>query len=100
MGWRALITTFVEGRMTAPAFEEAFLAAWHHDLDARLRVPFAVDRLFSEMGAYCADPALRVTGELDDDGLTKAAVRALDDFDTPWPGIGRGSKKPADRRLH
>ncbi len=100
IGWRALITTFVEDQMTAPDFEKAFLTAWNRNRDRHDRVPFAVDRLFYEVDAYCADPSLRREGDLDDEGLQKAAVRALDDFDMPWPEVGTGTKRPVDRRLH
>jgi hypothetical protein len=100
IAWRSLITRFVEGQMTAKAFEKAFLTAWHHERDAATRVPFAVDRLFYEVDAYCADPDLRAPADLDDEGLTRAAIRALDEFDAPWPEIGQGAKRPVDRRLH
>ncbi len=83
--WRSLLESFVEGRMSGPDFERAFLDAWRHDRDNGIRVARAVDTLFYEVDAYCADPALRGPNDIDEAALLAATREALARFDEPWP---------------
>ncbi len=84
-GWRTLLTDFLEGRTDGPAFETAFLDRSRAAVDAGERVPFAIDRLFYEVDAYCADPALFQPGDNDETALRAHAEEALARFDEPWP---------------
>jgi hypothetical protein len=77
--------------ITAPGFETAFLEAWRAARDSRRAVPQAIDRVFFDVEAYCADPGLRAPGDLTDDDLVRAARRALADLDRPRPAEAPGN---------
>ena len=85
--WRNLIETFVSGKIDAPTFELAFLDLHRSEVNRGESIRYAVDLLFYEVDAYCADPRLRRTEDLDDEGLLVAARKALDDWELPWPPI-------------
>ena len=82
--WQALVNRFIDGDMDAPAFETAFIRAYHM---ARLPgdVPYAMDLLFYEVDAYCADPALRGPDDIDEAQLKAVARALLARIDEPWP---------------
>lgn len=81
--WQALVSRFLDGDMDGPAFETAFIAAYNA---ARLPgdVPYAMDLLFYEVDAYCADPALRGPEDIDEAQLRAAARALLARIDEPW----------------
>ncbi len=85
--WRILVEAFVDGAIDAPAFEQQFLAMWREGRDAGARERYAVDLLFYEVDAYCADPALRDEHDIDEAELRAAARRCLARWDEPWPSI-------------
>jgi hypothetical protein len=73
-----LIEDFLSGAIPAAAFERGYLDTSKVDLHRRPQAVFLVlDRLFADVDAYCADPALRGADDLDEDGLRRAAVDAL-----------------------
>jgi hypothetical protein len=75
--FRDLAAALVRRRLTGPAFEAAFSAHWRHCRDRGVRTSDAVDRLFTDVDAFCADPALREPGDLDEAGLREAVERFL-----------------------
>ena len=85
--WRALIEAFVGERIDGPQFETAFLRL-HRDVVARGEsVRFAVDQLFYEVDAFCADVELRTDQDIDEEQLRAAARQALLDWERSWPPI-------------
>jgi len=82
--WQALVNRLLDGDMDGPAFETAFIRAYNA---ARLPgdMPYAMDLLFYEVDAYCADPALRGPEDIDEAQLKSAARALLARIDEPWP---------------
>lgn len=75
----ALIRAFLAGAVDADGFERAYLDLSREDLHHRPRAVFlALDTLFADVDAYCADPALHGPDDLDAAGLRQAAARALE----------------------
>ena len=89
--WERLMCRFIGGDLDGPRFERAFLDAWREARDKGESEPYAVDLMFYEVDAYCADPALRAETDLDEAGLRDAARRLVDRLDEPWPPL------PGDR---
>lgn len=83
--WAALAEQFVEGKMTGPEFERAFILAHRHAAEHGETIPYAMDLLFYEVDAYCADPALRGPEDIDEVELRAAAIRLLGRLDEKWP---------------
>ena len=85
--WRRLIEAFVDGRIDGPDFEARFLAMRRDEIARGESQRYAVERLFYEVDAYCADPALRDDGDIDEVTLREEARRCLAGWEEPWPPI-------------
>lgn len=85
--WRILIETFVNGSVDAPTFEREYISLHRTEVTRGASIRFAVDQLFYEVDAYCADPNLRGTEDIGEEELLLAAKKALNDWDRPWPPI-------------
>ena len=83
--WCALITAFAEGDLDGPTFERRFLDLRRGEIDRGVSQRFAVDLLFYEVDAYCADPALRGAEDIDEAELRRQAVLCLARWEAPWP---------------
>lgn len=83
--WRRLIEAFAYGALDGPDFERRFLDLRREEIDCGESQSFAVDLLFYEVDAYCADPALRGPGDIDEVELRRQAVFCLARWDEPWP---------------
>lgn len=83
--WKSLIEAFVAGRLDGPAFERLFLEIRRGEVDRGLSQPYAVDLLFYEVDAFCADPALAGDQDIDEDRLREEARKCLLRWDEPWP---------------
>lgn len=98
--WRALLSAFADGAVGGPAFERAFLDLWRLAGDAGDRVPYAIDLLFYEVDAYCADPLLFQDGDNTEDMLMDHARAALARLHAPWPDRGpETAEEKRDRAL-
>ncbi|MFC3491255.1 colicin immunity domain-containing protein [Glycomyces rhizosphaerae] len=75
--FRALGAVFAQGRMTAIAFEGAYLNLWRRYRDLGVPTTKEVDRLFTDVDVFCCDPELRNAGDLDEEGLRAVVVRFL-----------------------
>jgi len=73
--FRIAAVTFLDGRISAPEFETLFLAIFR-GVDGRLAEPLGreLDRLFSAVDAYCADPELRNEFDIDEQELNRAVA--------------------------
>jgi hypothetical protein len=85
--WKHLILAFVEGRIDGPAFERRFLDIRGEEINRGLSQRYAVDLLFYEVDAYCADPALAGPDDINEDQLRREAVRCLERWSEPWPKL-------------
>ncbi|RUT34619.1 hypothetical protein EMQ25_01245 [Arsenicitalea aurantiaca] len=85
--WASLMADFIDGAMDGVAFERAYLEASRAAVEAGDRVPYAADLMFYEVDAFCADPALRGEGDLDEAGLRQAARELVRRLDEPWPAV-------------
>lgn len=83
--WRRLIEAFADGALDGPIFERRFLDLRREEIERGESQRFAVDLLFYEVDAYCADPALRDAEDIDEAELRRQAVRCLARWDEPWP---------------
>lgn len=73
-----LLGEFLDQTMGAEEFERRYLALFKGDQARRPQREFLVlDRLFADVDAFVADPALRDEGDLDVEELLAAARRAL-----------------------
>lgn len=70
----ALGAAFVQGRMTGLEFEREFMEVWRLFRDHGVPTSEEVDRLFTDVDAFCADPELFEDGDLDEDGLRRAVA--------------------------
>lgn len=70
---------FTDGRVSAPQFEEKYLAVFKAEAEIPQPDTFDVlDGLFADVDEYVADPDLRArAGGLDDEQLRGCAERAL-----------------------
>lgn len=75
--WRALIEAFLEGRLSAEAFERRFMQAWREERDARGSAPPAIEALFSVVEAYTARQDERTQYDADETEMREAARTAL-----------------------
>jgi hypothetical protein len=87
--WRTLIEAFVAGEMDAVAFERAYIDLHSDEVSKGMSIPFAADRLFYEVDAFCAWPELRGPETIDEAQLLIEARKALADWHLPWPPILR-----------
>ena len=99
--WRALIEAFLEGRISADAFERRFLEAWRAQRDRGARNPPAIDRLFQVVEAYSAARNGRAALEADESGLRSAANAALSELhdETPTRTYDRARAREEIRRF-
>jgi hypothetical protein len=73
-----LIRNFVEGGVSAHEFERDYLQMFKSDVARRPRQQFEIlNRLFSDVDAYCADPDLRSDDDIDENQLRTSAGSAL-----------------------
>ncbi len=85
--WELLICAFVEGRIDGPTFERRFLDVRRNEVNRGLSQRYAVDLLFYEVDAYCADPSLAGPDDIDEDQLRREASRCLGRWSEPWPKL-------------
>jgi hypothetical protein len=76
-GWRALISAFLEGRLSAAAFCKRFSEAFELVVRERRPVPQRVQDLYFVVEAYGGDPMGRGHDVSDDRDLRAAAAAAL-----------------------
>jgi hypothetical protein len=76
--YTALLAELVGGKMSAATFETSYLQKFKNEL-VQLPQPIfeELDRLFGDVDAYCADPAIQSAADLGDDELVSSARRAL-----------------------
>ena len=78
----SLLNQFVSSAITAPEFEMSYLEMFKHDEDQTDIPEFAwraLNELFLDTDAYCADPDLRDSkDDLDEKQLLVSAQRTLD----------------------
>ena len=81
--YKALIESFVRGKITAKEFEVAFLRMFKNERDPLPEEMFLVlDVLFSDVDAFCSDPGLRDFEDLDEQQLLHRADLALDELNS------------------
>jgi hypothetical protein len=69
----------VDGRLSAQEFETVFLSIFNGEGDVFPDVETrALHRLFSDVDAYCADPDLRNSSDIDGVELIASACRFLE----------------------
>lgn len=74
----ALLRLFVDGAISAREFEHRYLVAFKNDKDEYPEKVYQVlDDLFGDVDTFCADPALRGPGDLDEVQLLSEAKTAL-----------------------
>lgn len=83
--WRTLIEDFVAGRIGGPEFERRFLEARRDEVARGISQSYAVDLLFYEVDAYCADPGLIGPHDIDEHQLREEARRCIERWTEPWP---------------
>ena len=88
--YRDLIRAFLEEQLTAVEFETRFLAMFKDEEKPFESSVFDIlDRLFSDVDAFCADESLRDEEDLDEQELRErcdAAIRKLDEADSRQSG--------------
>jgi hypothetical protein len=99
--WRALIEAFLEGRLSADAFERRFLEAWRAQLDRGARNPPAIDRLFHVVAGYSAARDGRTPSGADESQLRNEAAAALNELrlETPTRTYDRARAREEIRRF-
>lgn len=76
--YRQLIQSFLDRRITAAEFEEGFLSSFKSEPNGMSHSLFLLlDKLFSDVDAFCADEELREDDDLDEDQLREACAEAL-----------------------
>lgn len=74
-----LITQFVTGEITASQFEGQYLEMFKNESNRFPEHAYGVlNKLFSDVDAYCDDPDLRDEEDLDDEALLVCAKEALE----------------------
>jgi hypothetical protein len=73
-----LIDSFVRGQISGLEFEQAYLQMYREDPAIRPELEYDVlDALFFGVDAFCADPGLRSTNDIDEEQLRAEAGTAL-----------------------
>jgi hypothetical protein len=73
-----LIRSFVDGQLDAGSFEDSYLRLFKRESSTLPEEVFlALDRLFADVDAYCADPALCDEHNLNEQQLRERARIAL-----------------------
>lgn len=85
--WRGLIGDFIARRIDGPDFQQRFLEARRAEVNVGISQRYAVDLLFYEVDAYCADPRLWGPHDIDEEQLRVEARRCLARWDEPWPPL-------------
>ncbi|MGE0828743.1 MAG: colicin immunity domain-containing protein [Hyphomonadaceae bacterium] len=75
--WRALIEAYLDGRLSADAFERRFLDAWRDERDRHLPTHPAIETLFYVVEAFTQDQTNRNEYDADETELRQAARIAL-----------------------
>lgn len=75
--WRALLTAFLEGRLSAATFAKRFSEAFDVVVKTRQPVPPRIQDLYFVVEAYAGDPMGRGHDVTDDQDLRAAAAAAL-----------------------
>ena len=76
-----LIDSFLSGDLSALAFEIEYMDAWRSYRDSSdiikvdEKTQFYIDRVFTALDTYCADPELRDDGDLDENELLSEVIR-------------------------
>jgi len=77
----SLIEDFVSMKITAPEFEERYIAVLRGDSGFYSEdVAPIVYGLYSDVDEYCADPELRESGDLDNKQLWEKALAAYNEL--------------------
>jgi hypothetical protein len=75
----SLIKAFISGAIKVLEFETKYLELFKSDECIREEAVFLVlDKLFSDVDIFCADPSIRKPNDLDEEGLIQAATYAYD----------------------
>lgn len=75
--FKMVVQGFLSGDISAPTFELEYASLWRKFRDSgeyKLLdndIARRLDRVFSALDCYCADPDLRDEGDLDDNGLMR-----------------------------
>lgn len=83
--WRALLTAFLEGRLSAATFAKRFSEAFDVVVKTRQPVPPRIQDLYFVVEAYAGDPLGRGHDVTDDQDLRAAAAAALAALPEPEP---------------
>lgn len=76
--YTALITQFVDGKISASQFEASYLELFKNETEILPEDVYSVlNSLFSDVDAYCKDPVLRDNDDLNEDELLVCAKEAL-----------------------
>lgn len=76
-----LIESFLSGDLSAFVFENAYTSAWRayrdsgYDNELDEKTQEYVDRVFTTLDLYCAEPELRDEGDLDDHELLNEIIQ-------------------------
>ncbi len=89
--WRQLIAAYLDGRLSAHAFQRRFLEAY----GAATMVPAAVQRLYFVVEAYGGDPIARGHAVSDDDDLFRAAHGVVEEL-SEHLGPEHGEPRPRE----
>lgn len=73
-----LLERFVNGDIPASEFEHIYLRMFKQDPTIRPETEYQIlNRLFSDVDAFCADPELRSINDLDEAQLSSRALSSL-----------------------
>ena len=87
-----IINEFLNGHLSATEFEARYLAMFKNDSSIRPEEEYnALNRLFSDIDMFCADPALSTNHNLDENQLRVAARNTLKTI-TQSPPTGGNSQ--------
>src|SRR5579859_7723381 len=85
--YRFLIQSFLDKRLTALEFERQFLRLFKDEPDPLASEAYEIlNKLFSDVDAFCANPSLRSSKDLDELALVQSAENALRALDAMKTG--------------
>jgi Bacterial self-protective colicin-like immunity len=76
--YQELIAAFVSNRLPVQDFERRYLEMFKSETRTFPREEYEIlNKLFTDIDMFCADPNIRISGELDENELVDSARRAL-----------------------